>query len=475
MSISGSTVHKKIKEKVREVESQSEDLASQLYQVEQNITTLTAEREGCYSSLAAHYLPELDAQAVQTTLREVRGEVERVFKEKQERRSALEKLMKENRDRNHKLEDEVDGLTTQIEQQAQERDKTVGLISGDLQKNTDYTQRDEEAKKAEVRLQQYKRRVEEVEGEARKKLPAFEQNKIFNYLLKAGYGTSQYRRNGIRKRLDSWVAEKVAFGENKKCYDFLKSMPEMMKQEVARRQEELDKVVAEMEAIESEVEKQHGLPKIVAKAEKLMTQRQSLIEKDKTQDEQYATYTREREEIDSKKDPYHVQAVQQIKSFLKSEQITDLRARAKQTKGTEDDRLVDRINSIDAEIRELKDKAKYVRTERDALSTRLDELRGIEKRFRSRDYEGSYSTFSNGFDINTLLVGYMLGKITSSDLNKQIDSSQHTRTPSYHSSSDYSSSHRSGHSSSSGFGGFGSFSSGGGFGGGGGFSSGSGF
>ena len=106
----------------------------------------------------------------------------------------------------------------------------------------------------------------------------------------------------------------------------------------------------------------------------------------------------------------------------------------------------------------------------------MEEIRGIEKRFRSRDYEGSYSTFSSGFDINTLLVGYMLGKMTSSDINRQIDSSQDTQTPSYHSSSDYSSSHRSsGDSNDSGFGGFGEFSGGGGFGGGGGFSSGNGF
>lgn len=383
--------------------------------------------------------------------------------------------MKENRERNHKLEEEIDIATTQIEQQAQERDKTLQLIGGGLQKDKDYLQRDEEAKKSEARLQQYKKRVEEVEEEASKKLPAFEQNKIFSYLLRVDYGTTQYNRQGLRKRLDSWVAEKVNFSENKKCYDFLKSMPEMMKQEVARRQEELDKVVSEMEEIESRVEKQHGLPEIVARAEKLMNQRQTSIEKDKREDEQYATYVREREEIDSKKDPYHLQAVQKIKGFLEGEQIADLKTRARQTKGTEDDKLVDRIDNIDTKIQELKDKAKYVRTERDATATRLDGLRKIEKRFRSRDYEGSYSSFSDGFDVNTLLIGYMFGKITSSDINKQIDSSQHTRTPSYHSSSDYSSSHESSHSSSSGFGGFGSFSSGGGFGGGGGFSSGRGF
>ena len=470
MSISGNSVHKQIKGKIREVETQPEDLASQLYKVEQHLTDLTTERENCYGSLAVHYLPEFDAQTVQATLREVRGDIEGVFREKQERRSTLEKLMRENRERNNKLEEESEVVTAQIEQQVQEKDKTIQLISGDLQQDQNYLQIDEEAKKLAANLQQYQERVHEVEREAERKLPAFEQNKIFNYLLRVGYLTTQYNRQGLRKRLDLWAAERVNFSENKKCYDFLRSMPEMMKQEIGRRQEELHEVVSEMEKIESKVEKQYGLLEIVVKAERLMNQRRTLIEKDKREDEQYATYVREREEIDSKKDPYHLQAVQKVKQFLGGEQIADLKLRARQTKGTEDDKIVNRIDVIEIEIQELKNQAKCVRIKRDTISTRLGELRGIEKRFRDKDYEGSYSSFPSDFDINPLLIGYMLGKITSSDVNRQIDSSQHTRTPSYHSSSDYGGS--SSHSSGGGFGGDG-FSSGGGFGGG--FSSGRGF
>ena len=53
MSISGNSVHKQIKGKIREVETQSEDLASQLYKVEQHLTDLTTERESYYNSLSA--------------------------------------------------------------------------------------------------------------------------------------------------------------------------------------------------------------------------------------------------------------------------------------------------------------------------------------------------------------------------------------------------------------------------------------
>ena len=474
MSISGSSIHKKIKTQINEVEEQSEILERELYQIEKTLTSLTAKREDCYVHLAFHYLPELDAKAVQSTLREVRMEVEGVFKEKQEKRNDLERLMKENRKTNKKLEEKLEITTTQITQLSQQRDNTAELIFQDLQKNAKYAQINQEAKKSEARLQQNKNRIEEIERESEKKLPAFEQNKLFSYLIKVDYGTIQYQRNGLRKRLDSWVAEKVDFDKNKKCYDFLKSMPELMKQEVERKQKELDAVVAEMKGIESEAEKEHGLPKIISQAEKLIAQKKELIVQDKEQDAQYAVYTKYREEIDGKKDSYHLQAVQHIKDFLKGQQIVDLKTMARQTRGTEDDVLVDEIEGIDTKVRELKDKSKSVKSERNILSKRLEGIKDIDQRFRSKNYDGGRSTFKSGFDIDELLTGYVLGQRTTGDINSEIDHYQHTTpAPTYRSSSDY---HSSDYSSGSGYSSpsSDSFSSGGGFSGGG-FSSGSGF
>ena len=476
MSTSGSSVHKTIKSKIGEVESSVSGLASQIYEKERSLAGLTSEREKYYGLLASHYLPESDASALAVSLRELREDVEKIFYEKKERRKALERAMEENRRGNQELERRIDELTAQIDQKAVVRDRIVELIAGDLKKDPIYVDFDEEAKKAEARLQQNRQRVAEVEEEARTKLPAFTGNKLFRYLLQTGYGTENYRPGRLRRRLDTWVARKVSFTENKKCYDFLTSMPEMMGAEVERRQNELDKIVADMEKIESQIETQRGLPETVDSANRLISQRQEFISQDAEQDKRYAIYARERAEIDSTKDPYHVKAVQNIKQYLKGESITQLKTIARKTPGTEDDRTVDIIDQIDRKVRELKDETITIRRERDLLEEKLSDIRSVEKRFRQRDYEGRYSTFSGGFDINDLLVGYMLGKFSVNDINSKMDNSQHTQRSSYHSSGSYSSrgSSSSSSSSSSGFGGFSSFSSGGGFGGGG-FSSGSGF
>lgn len=476
MSIKGSSVHKKIKAKVGEVETQSNSFAAQLYKIEGNLDKLTVEREEFYVKLASHYLPELEADSIKETLKDIREEIENVFREKQERRSTIEKLMKENRAKNDTLENEIERTATQIEQEVQEKDKILAKINEDLKKDVEYTAKDEEAKKAQARLQQYQKRVAEIEEEAQQKIPDFERNKIFSYLVKTGYGTEEYQRNGMRKRLDSWAAEKVDFAGNKRRYDFLKSMPEMMKTEVTKRQGELEGIVKQMKTIESKIEKQYGLPEFVEDINKSKAKKQALIEKDKKLDEQYAGYTKEREEIDKKKDPYYLEAVQKIKEYLKGQEISALKSKARRTKGTEDDRIVDRIEEIDESVSKLKEEAKKSKRERDAYAAKLSDLKEVERRFRNRDYDGSYSSFPSTFDVDDLLTGYILGNFSLHDINHKIDSSQTKETPSYHSSSSYSSSYSSYGSSDSGsnFGGSDSFSSGGGFDGGG-FSSGDGF
>lgn len=470
MSTKGKKVYEEIKEKMQELEAQSQAAASQIYGFEQRLNNLSTEREDCYVLLATNYLPELDAKNVQNTLREVRKNVERIFTEKQEKRKNLEGLMDENRKGNQELEREIDSNTNQIDHLSQERDKILGRVSEDLQKDKDYSQKDEKAKKAEARLQQDKRRVQEVEMESERKLPAFERNNLFNYLIRNGYGTAQYQGRELKKRLDAWVAGKVKFEANKECYNFLKSMPEFMRLEVERRQEELDEIVSEMVKMERSAEEQYGLPKIVVQAEKLISRRKILVTRDKEQDEQHASYLKERGEMDGKKDPYHIQAVQRIKQYLKGEEIADLKSRAMQTKGGEDDKLVYRIEEIDREVREIKDRVKKEKSERDAVSANLGKIMKIEKEFKERGYDRSNSSFSSGFDINNLLTGYLLGRMTSDEVSGNIASSYHREeeSRSHYSSSSYSSS--SGYDSDSSS----SFSSGGGFGGGG-FSSGSGF
>lgn len=481
MTISGNAVHDKIGKKIGEVESQSQKLQREIYNYENDITELTEEREQCFVRLATTYLPDLEAKSVQQTLAEVQETVKKIFREKQQKRSELEDLMQSSQTTRKQLEKQLEGATEKLNKKVSERDELTKQTAQELSTIPDYVELDRTAEPATETLMHHRQRVKEAKEEAKEKLPAYRENKLFMYLVNRKFGANEYEGKGLVATLDSWVAKKVGFEEAKKCFDFLQAMPELMQIKVDKEQEELDVVLGKMQAIEKGVSDKYGLPKVIEEGKKLGEERERVIGQVKQEDMNYAGYSQQRKDLDTKKDPYHVEAIQKLKSFLKGETIQELKEKASSTPRTEDDKLVSRLEEIDSSVRELKDKSKTTRTTRDSVEKKLSGLKEIKSRFTSKDYESSRSYFDNDFDINSLLIGYLAGRYTQDSIDSAIEESQHLRPiETYHSSSDYSYSSRrdsddsGSHSSGSGFGG-GGFSSGGGFGGGGGFSSGKGF
>jgi hypothetical protein len=175
----------------------------------------------------------------------------------------------------------------------------------------------------------------------------------------------------------------------------------------------------------------------------------------------------ERKDAENIKGSYYTQAKDKLKAILNGEDIATLKKQAKSTPGTEDDKLVDRLEAIETGITDNKSESKLTAVKRDAIAEKLTGLQKIDRDYSSKEYDSSRSYFERGFDIDSLLKLYLVGKLTHTDMWSKIDNEQKfTPKPTYHSSSDYSSpSH---HSTSSYSGGFSSssHSSGGSFGGG---------
>jgi chromosome segregation ATPase len=468
MTISGSSVQSAIKSQINEIENEHEKLSSKIYDYEKKINSLMGEREDTYGKLATIYLPEMDAESVKNTLKEVQKEVQTIFEEKQLRRKKVEEMMQDSKENKKGLEGKFEDVTETLKEKGKEHDKIKGAVMKECNENPKYKETYSQASQARVKLEQNKERVDEVKNEAEGKLPAYESNKLFLYLIERSYGTNSYIGNTLTKKLDAFVAKITKFDEAKKNYDFLKSMPKLMKEEVDKRQKEMDDLVNVLKEIEDKVGGKYGLQKIIREGVDLSTERKKIGEKIGKVDQEYNNYVQERKDLDNTKGEYHQEAIRKLKEYLKGDDIADLKQKAKATPGTEDDKAVSRIEEIDTGIRELKDKSKDLIRERDDVGKKLENLKGLHKKYTSNNYDSGSSYFKSGFDINHLLIAYMAGKMSHDDAWNEMKSHHEVEEhhSSYSSSSDY-------HSSSSGFGG-GGFSGGGGFGGGG-FSSGGGF
>ncbi len=482
MGTSGKKVYETIVGKLHEVEGQVKDANQLVYDYEGKISALTLERDECYASLAVTYLPELEAESIKRTLSEVQETVREVFKEKQKRRKDLDGILVESNEGIKKLHTDLDSATENLNKKAAERENLTKIIASNLKKNLDYVALDNQAKEADLKLAQNKKSAEEVRKQSAEKLPAYENSKLFMYLKDRGFGTEEYSTGNVIRMLDSWVAKIIDYKNARNCYDFLVSMPELVKAEVDKRKSELDSVVIKLKDYENKESEKEGLPKIIEEASFIAKKRDDLIKKIDEENKVHDRYATERADIDSKKDPYHIEAIQKLKDYLKGEDISALKKIAKESDGDRDDKVVYRIEGIDSTIRDLKDKTKEAKSNRDSYQDKLTGLRDVEKNFTSSDYESHRSYFSDDFDMNTLLVGYLLGKSNTDQLNNSIKESQNfkPRESESYSSSGYGSSSSSSSSSydsgsSSSFDSGSSWSSGSSFDSGGSWSSGSGF
>ncbi|MEK6884366.1 MAG: hypothetical protein AABY22_32340, partial [Nanoarchaeota archaeon] len=401
-----------------------EELSRSIYDSENKISSLTEERENLLVELAAHYLPEMTAQTIKTTLSEVRAKVESIFKQKQHRRQQLETAMQVSVEKESSLEEKLQEVTEQLNQKAEERDKTQSKILEELNADVNYVSLKKHFLQENEKLLRGQKRVQEAQSEAEKKLPAYKENKLFMYLLERVFGTQDYKSNGIIKKLDSWVAGIINYEQNRQNYEILRSMPKLIQEEVKKQEDQVKDLSMESRLMEEKIEIKNGLSKILQEGKLVGKTRDEIINQIQELDKEQERYDLERKDLDSKKDPYHQEAVQQLKAYLKGKEISDLKERARQTPGSEDDTICSNIEKIDQRIRSLKDQTKDNKSERDKIEQKVEGLKSISSRYTRKDYESGRSYFPGGFDIDTLLSEYLSGRYTTEILWEKIDSRQ---------------------------------------------------
>lgn len=485
MAISGRSVYDSIRSKVSEYELQHSRLSRDVANLESQVNGKVREREECYAELAMVYLPELTSDNVRNTLREKRDEIGRIFHRKQEKISELEELMKGTEEKQGGLKSNLDTLDEQLETKASERDALLPKIASELNENPDYTKLKEEAQKEEDLLLKHNKVYDEFKRESDLKVRDYHANKLFKYLLDRGYGTDEHTGNRFTTLIDEWIAKLVNFKKNKEGYDFLTKMPVQMEKEIREREKEVELIVKNMRKVEKGLENKYGLTKVLEEGRALGEKRAKVLGELEKTDKIHSDYTKQRKDLNDTTDVYHDEAVKELKEYLKQNNIEDLKERARATLSTKDDSLINRIELIDHGIVELKEDIREgKKKEQDAYKV-LEGLRSVEREFSRNEYHTSRSQFSGGFDINSLILGFVAGRYSAQDVNRKVKEHQDFKEEDY----GYGYSGRSsgygmgyglgggsggGHSSSGGFGG--GHSSSGGFGGfGGGHSSSGGF
>ncbi|EMI47298.1 hypothetical protein [Rhodopirellula sp. SWK7] len=403
MPIPGPLVYRQLISAYDETAARIERLRGQMGQIEQERDKLEDDRDQTLSKLAEHYLPDLSPESVQQTWVSVRPTMREILLRKENRvRELREELSDEDHLRN-RLEEDLQRVNQRLDEAEQKQSEIATQVEEYLAKQPEFVDLSNRAGQAELALQRAESNLDEISQDAARKLPAYNECKLFSYLKDRDFGTPEYTHRGFTRRMDRMVAKYVGYNEAKRNFDYLTNTPAAMRKIIAEDRLALGTVLTELQDSRDRAAKQFGLMAQIQAVESLTKERESaLAALDAAATECESTMV-ELNELEDPRCEYYREAIDLFRRMLADTQSSELRQAARRTPELTDDQIVASLRGIESQI------------DRNDLTTSRhhDELRQgqevhqavgrLTQRFRASGFDRSRCQFSDALDIGASL------------------------------------------------------------------------
>lgn len=410
MPISGPVVHQQLMDAYATTQSQLKTQRGQIGQTSNQSEQLDHQRGDALVKLAEHYLPELTPTAIRETWVEVQPGISQVFRRKEAEcnrlRSGIDDLTQKR--------DVQDAALVELNRQLDDARNAQNELSDEVEKqlrdDDAFVQLSDRAAVAEAELERAEANLHEIEQDAAKKLPAYSQSTLFNYLRERDYGTSAYLHRGFTRRMDRWVAKMVDYNKAKQGYDFLRKTPEQMREIIADDRDALSVVMDELERQRDQVAEQLGLPAKIQATGEWESKRTAQLSLLADMQSQIDALQSQLTDADDARGSYYREAIGLFRDMLTQIDSRDLQRRAKSTLDLSDDQIVAQLIGVEAKIGELSDAA-IASQKRVARTQRfLEDLGRVIQQFRAAEFDSSRSQFLGTLDLQgTLFRAYEAG------------------------------------------------------------------
>ena len=191
---------------------------------------------------------------------------------------------------------------------------------------------------------------ERVDADARKKLPAYEESSLFEYLKQERYGTPDYQGRGVQRRWDRWVARLIKFDEAKKSYDFLTDTPEYLKSLIEEKQSRYRSLLEQLKQARHAAASRHGTEQQKRDWKRLCAE---VADLDRQIDETKWKSTdllQQIDELENANGAYYREALSIFRRFLEQLEPEIMRVYAECTQSPVDDEICARLRMIESKI-----------------------------------------------------------------------------------------------------------------------------
>ena len=258
-------------------------------------------------------------------------------------------------------------------------------------------------------------KAKQAEEDRRRKGESYEDDELFMYLWRRGYGTRDYRPHWIIRSFDDWVARLVRYHEARANFAILNEIPQRLREHVKLLSEQLAKAKAQVEAAEAKRINELAGMDLKAALRDVREQQAGNNEALETAEADITEISRQINQYAEGLDPSFLEAVEVSARFLEQESYQQLIAQARKTAEPTDDRIVAGIAEIDRKADDLQRNGERRRRDLDHISEKRKELLDISAKFRREYYDDPASQFEPDDIAGTILRELIRGGITAAD------------------------------------------------------------
>lgn len=399
MPISGPVIHRQLMDGYQEAERRLAALRQRSGQADQQRQNLDDHRDEALVNLAEHYLPELTREAIRNTWIEVRSKVSQILLRKEDHCNRMKTTLAEWNDKRFLQNERLTQVTADMDVAINEQEELSQEVEEQLKQDPEFVRLSESAVKAESALERAEANLNEIEQDSARKIPAYEKSTMFTYLRDRKFGTAEYKKRGLTRRMDRWLAKFIDYKKAKQGYEFLKRTPDRMRQIIAEDRASFDTVMDELERRNMEVARRVGLTAKVDEVAELQARRKEvLVELDDVQSHLDDLQT-ELTDLEDPRGAYYREAIEVFRETLSQCSTRDLERRARATVEITDDQIVARLNGVELELAQIDDFERNRQHELVQMQGYLAALGGMIQRFRASEFDSARSQFVGTFDV----------------------------------------------------------------------------
>lgn len=418
-----------IEQSLADLRREEAELSKRIERSTRALTDLQERQSEAYRDLARFRLDTDSAGALNTRLDSAAREARRLL----DKRSADYKVLTDQlrqcegeRSQLQKRRAELDGTRDAAENQM---DELMEAVDNRLEDDAGYQAQRERTETALATAEAAAHKASTSEQDRRQKGEAYEADPLFVYLWQRDFGTPDYKRRGLVRSLDRWVAGLIRFQDARANYAMLTSIPERM----ARHAERCAQVAHEEQAKLAEFSRNAMTDAagsdLVGTVEELSAEIDRIDAELDTLDRRIETLSGALAEFSSGEDADFQKAEEHLGVSLQADDLNDLWRAALDTPSPEDEKIVQRIEDLQERIEQITREIRQDRELQRDIGRRRAELSDVIKRFRSRGYGSWESTFSDD-NLTTVLLGELVkGAITGADYWARAERAHKRRKP----------------------------------------------